>query len=1526
MPRNRCILALGCLCLIGLGCVVDLPRRAQARQDPQGSVSAEDSTQPFTLPTDRTAIRKLKTAQEYIESQSWTEALAILQSMIDAKEDAFVSSEDKPAPSTKSARGEAERVLSGLSPKGFEAYQLIYGNAAAEKLKKARANHDQTATEEIVRRWFHTRAGFDAGRDLAVAHLDRGEPESASRHFAALMHHHLADKLTGHELYQAALAFHLADNHDGETLAWTTLEKKHKGKALEMPGRSPKSITDLQKEVQEVRATASGRDDWRVFRGNAARADNARGGAPLLEPSFRAATFSHPATKDMFYRAVAHLDQHDEPILPTFFPIAVGDKLVYRSCEGIHAVDLNTLAPAWKKPAELRLSLDKLLGNFNSRYQIYEKLDAYGRGTVWYGWWWHYANDWQAIFENSTIGTLSSDGARVFAVDDLPIPPHPSMHTENEQRTQQGMPPAYTFGTLADDVQHNRLRAFNVETGELLWELGGKTPPSAKAPRSVLHDSFFLGPPLPLGGKLYVLNDHNGEVRLVCLKPATGEVLWLQPLSSTPEPITMDVGRRLRALHIAHADGVLVCPTGTGALVAVDALSHNLLWSYAYGSSDERTADVGENGALSYGWKTSAPLIHQGRVLFAGCDCDHLCCLNLRDGSPGWKDPELQVERETLDRFLGAAYKDHILVVQRNGCRLVDLKTGDETRKLHTGRISGQGVQDGKHYYLPLKSGSIAVIDLESGKVSTSIRNRTSLVPGNLIFHQGKLISQNLHSIAVFPQLEARLAEINDKLKARPADPVLLTERGIFLLDKGDLMPAINDLRAALGRPFPKGEEKVRDKAGRNLFDALTRLLQEDFPANEKLLDEYRELAAMDSGGVSHDERRRRHIQLARIVAIGREQQQRFTDALAAYEELFKNCGDDDEPMAFDDDAVEIVPRAWVIERVSGLFESGKDRAQLEKSVTQRWHALGSTATLEGLEGFASLYGNLKAGFPARLELAERLIAKPEFDRGLQAEQLLLALLRNQQATDLHPRALEMLARLMTRKGLVEDAVFYYRRLARNFPKAQVCDGKTAGEFLETLQFDKRFQPYLTDSPPDWTRGKYKVTEITGNFSGSNFTLMPEGEVCPSLRHLRVILDILAGGVVRLRLRDLHNDQDVWSAKLSLTADEVLAVTQMTNSVSRIPFQLKGHLAVANLGSVVIGVNLMDRRMLWHRTIVHPSSADDLEGAGSVGQTGPVDSPYVCLQTRRDFQVADALTGRLLWRRVDFAVQISMFGDDRHVYTVEMPARESSGTTMHGRCLRLSDGAEVTTPDFARLFLHSQSTAYGGTLLIQDTSESGSPILRLYDVHTGKNDWSIPFPSGSILLNSSIDGLSGYVAPRGELTILDVKTKKTLLSTKLEKAHLEKVNQTALFGDETNFYLALSAPSDDQRLMGEPAANWLGTEDNVPVNGYLYAFSRKTGKLAWFHALEHQFLLLDQQEDLPILFASSNLVRKAGPGQIRFTTTCAIDKRTGKQIYRHEYPNNGSDQPYCSIHFDRGTGTVELVSPTHKLRLAPETK
>src|SRR5262249_7335732 len=284
------------------------------------------------------------------------------------------------------------------------------------------------------------------------------------------------------------------------------------------------------------------------------------------------------------------------------------------------------------------------------------------------------------LFENSVIGCLSTDGARAYAVDDLELPPFPRSFAGLMGTAGQGLR-LYTAPQLTDAVYHNRLLALDLETGKVTWALGGRRREGGqgRAAGSSLLNTFFLGAPLPLAGKLYCLVEKEQELRLLCLEPATGEVVWSQTLATTRNKMVLDGGRRLHAVHLSAADGVLVCPTNSGAVFGVDLFSHSLLWAYAYREEPPPNPDaqpvfrgrfpprptltqVPPN--LHWDWKMSAPVIQGGSLVFTAPDNGAIHCLRLRDGSRVWK-----AAGGDTDVYLAGVQDDLALVVGRQECR-----------------------------------------------------------------------------------------------------------------------------------------------------------------------------------------------------------------------------------------------------------------------------------------------------------------------------------------------------------------------------------------------------------------------------------------------------------------------------------------------------------------------------------------------------------------------------------------------------------------------------------------------------------------------------------------------------------------------------------------------------------------------------------------------------------------------------------------------------------------------------------------
>jgi hypothetical protein len=107
-------------------------------------------------------------------------------------------------------------------------------------------------------------------------------------------------------------------------------------------------------------------------------------------------------------------------------------------------------------------------------------------------------------------------------------------------------------------------------------------------------------------------------------------------------------------------------------------------------------------------------------------------------------------------------------------------------------------------------------------------------------------------------------------------------------------------------------------------------------------------------------------------------------------------------------------------------------------------------------------------------------------------------------------QAIEALARLYIRKGLLDDAVSLYAELGKHFANIKVRDGKTGGDFFNELITDKRFLPYLEPLRSSWSNTKLKAEVIQNTFNQTpqqSFTIEPEGNAIPFFNRNRVVME-----------------------------------------------------------------------------------------------------------------------------------------------------------------------------------------------------------------------------------------------------------------------------------------------------------------------------------------------------------------------------------------------------------------------------------
>jgi outer membrane protein assembly factor BamB/tetratricopeptide (TPR) repeat protein len=1598
----------------------------------------------ISLPKDEKGRGKsIEAAIDYIKEEDWKTAIPTLQKLLEIDEDVFVrltrkNAENKEVSIWVSVKQEADRLIGGLPAAGLDYYKVTYGARAADLLKKAKQSGDPALLAELMKKYAHTDAGGEAIKLLADYHLDRGNYIAAGLCYSKLLSRQGAEKVSNAVLCKAAWAAHMAPasttSNPNSVLTGNMLSEKEIWKQLRARTREVQlgdqtyTVDELEEHVAKLERPnfSQNATDAVVFRATPSRSNQLVGGPAFMSATWRQSMMhddekENPASYERLKKAIGYWSKdRKQPIIPAFSPITVtvtrGDKkvplLVYKNYWGLMARDLKSGETAWASPSSW--SLERML-------RAHAEPRKQQAMTSWLQYYVDQNQHPQILFENSTVGTLSTDGQFVYVVEDLAVPPPQTGNMHMGFNPNMNNTTGYS-PEVQDAVAHSRLQAFELKTnGKLSWELG---TPEEKGP---LSDCYFLGPPLPLGGKLYVLTEKQQELRLVCLDPAArGKVISTQTLGTSQEKMQNDVMRRTNAAHLAYGEGILVCPTNAGAVFGINLLENSLVWAYPYREKSDtppqqhfdrfgrpRGFIVGPDGRVVQPtqnhnqWKASAPVIADGKVIFTAPDSRSLHCINLRDGSRVWQKPKLED-----DLYLGNVSNGKVLIVGKKSVRGLSLSSGEVLWTLDTGVPSGQGIASDNVYYLPLKEGGrfkkpqICAIDMEHGKIVGSSESRPRTVgegldvPGNLLFYEGDVVSLTPTEVVVYPQLKVKIAQMDELIAKNPNDPVGLTERGELRLDKNDLAGAIEDLSTAL-KNNPSKETRARARG--KLYDTLTAYISDHFNEAEKYLKEYEDLCKVDMDEAPPEKRaeleaeqRRRRATYLWLVGKGREEQGRLVEAFEKYQQFGAEAGTQQELVpAVDERTVKAAPDVWSRGRIIAMMARAKPehREPLEKLIADKWDKLRQTNDLPALRQFVRMFGSVSAaGKEARLQLVERLFEQKESADEhplLEAELELNQFRTGQHSPELAARATEALARLYTRKGLLEDAAYCYRRLGGEFAKVPVRDGKTGRDFYDDTATDKRLLPYL-DEPEPFSNTKLKAKKVSDDFSkqrpghGQLFQFEHSGERLPYFRHHIVGLNF---GTHEFKLLDRKSQDDagapreVWARKLTptqfqLMSNQALAQVQNINNLNangnnpphaaRFPYRTVGHLVVLPVGHLVYGIDPVNRRVLWEVNLAvggsggpiavrpgvnpangptwnaqHPPLVDPRDGSVVItyadgwvqrlGQAGPLEGQTVCVQTREALTALDPLTGRVLWSRSDVNSRNRLFADEDHVFVVEL---NNENQAHAGRVFRAADGITVPAPDFATLF-QKRLQVLGRNILISESGPGGHVVLRLVDALTSQDVWKESYPARSLVVNSEEPYLTGVVEPDGKVHVVDLRTRKEVMSGKMDNPSetLRNVQVVHLLADRRKFYFACQGPveaNNANRLNVNLASNvmtQLGMR-TVSVNGRICAFGRDDGSLEWYVPVKNQYLVLDQFADLPVvlLTARHQELRNMGVGQqwSFVSSAMSIEKRSGRVLVDESDLKLPQTTNFYGVSIDRRAGTIDLLSDKLKITHFPD--
>lgn len=1500
--------------------LAQFPRRRVRPQPAPDAFTEESALDSVFLPPDRNLKKRLEEAGELLAKGQNGEAVRRLGSLLEGSEDYFF----RPDPTQhvyRSLKAEAGRLIGEMPPEGRESYELQFGARARRMLTEAAAAGDIAGIAEVTRRFFYTQAGFEATLLLARHHLDHDRPLAA-----ALGLERLRETPRAGASLEPMLSLTLAvcwvrsgmPERARQVLA--EFKKQYPHEEVRIGERTVRLFSSPQDALAWLDENAGKQhpqqhlaaDQWTLFRGDPQRNASSAGGAPLLNRRWSRLCADEPAIdKIVGPLRQAYLDQ-DVAALPSMQPLAVGDVVLMRTATNLLAVNFETGKLVWTARSIADRSLEQLGGSgrgpsqFGGPSPLQSGLD-------------------QRMWDDAIFGNITSDGQQVFLVEDLPLSggatnqfpgqvgfARPAVFMPNGRRVAAGLPRST-----------NRLTARELKTeGKLKWEVGGNS--GEDEPK--LAGAFFLGPPLPLLGRLYALAEMKGqEIRLVALSAKTGHLDWSQQLAMVEQGVLQDGYRRSAGAMPSFADGVLVCPTSAGALVAIDLTNRSLLWGYQYPRDQRGQPGMGRfalqgnfviGGADRHGndhWVDATVTIAEGSVLATPVEDDTLYCLQLLDGKLRWKLP-----REN-NLYVGCVYQGNALLVGHNQLTAVKLSDGKPAWgpvELPAGAMpSGRGFMSGKFYYLPLSTAEVAQVDLADGKIVGRARSRQGTIPGNLICYRGDVISQGVDVVEAYPQIDALRKQVDETLARQPDDPTALAQLGEIKLDEGHLAEAIRLLRRSY-------ELKPDDMTRELLVESLLEGMQADFAANRGAAQELEKLL----------ETRQQQTTYLRLVAAGLQKLGERLPAFDAYLKLAspEHASATPDPLS---DTHSVRRDRWIQAQLTALRAdaSDKERQAMDGIVAARLEEAAQQNGAEALEQLLALFGSHPSADEIREQIVQRLSGP---DTMLEREQLLLQLLRSPEPARVRA-AKARLAILLREARRPELAAIYYRQLAGELADEVCLDGKTGSELIAELPPGSDIQLLLAPPRP-WPSGQVETVKpaagktLSGSHHQRSFDLELRGATGPFFEGVNVAIDsqqqsVLAEDALgRERFRVSLSDGGAQRRGL-----------QFNGPFNNLPLsyaEVHGNLLLVWLGHHVVAVDTLrakesiGSRFLWshdlqqqfpgmpnlsvhHRPVNVPWGPPRYVAAypygKPIGTLGPPTSQGVCFQRFRDLVCVDPVSGEVMWTRKNMPLGCEIFGDEE--VAIAAPPEGGEATV-----LRMLDGEVLGKRPVPPM---ENRMATVGRYLLTWQAEDGKQVVKYSDPWKQQVFWSRPVTFGAkgAVAGQEAVGIFETSGKVGKFSLVRLADGKVLVDKEKVEPENSLLGIYLLSMPDGYLLLTNGAPSNvPQNESIQPAP---GGMNNPLVNGRLYGFDRDGKRLWGAVKIDQQGLVLNQPSALPILTFARHVHHSAGNGQPDAKTSLlCVDKRSGRVVYQNDSVLNTAISNFEQVG-DRSDDTVSILLP-----------
>ena len=1454
--------------------IVADPFNESAESGPEETPETDSSTDLHSLyysahlPIDRRLSQDLFQAEGLLSENRYSEALALIDRVLATEEDSFsLVDSRRSTQNATSLKLQAKKVLAELPAVGRQALELELGVTARRHLNTAIRANDLGAIYNVAARYPLTEAAVDALLIAAQSKLERADYASAARIYDELLswpgvneQHGLALAAKVAQCWAAEGSAAAVDEVLGRVESISAKSTPEQKKRAFAGQTFDEWQTDLRIASRKMNTTVE--RSWLMEGGTRERNPVADCSLPHVWPVWQARTVKQADVAAQLQSRTDWQQANRTTWLMVASPLAVGDLVIARTPSNLIALDWKSGKRIWETRPDRPTGVENTLA----------VADNVGTQTIAI----HLDGVEQRTWLDAVYGAISSDGKRVFAIRDL-------SSVNSIRNTRWGIQ-GFGGSMYSGETPSNALAAYDLYSeGKLLWEINAATFGNQD------DGTFFLGPPIAVDETLYGLAEVLNSVHLIAIAADTGTVLWKQPLVNLERSVHFDIGRRLAGATPTYGNGLLLCPTGAGSMVAVDPMSRSLEWAYRF-EVDESLASrpVGNRrhtvaayqATLTDGWSRNRCIVSGTRAIVTAPETDELHAVDLKTGKKLWTTP-----RKNAQFVAGVTGGNNVVLLSARGARALDLETGRslwDKRESSFNKLSiaGMSVLAGNQLIVPLSGGQIGVLDTTNGELIEMVAMRDGGPVGNLACHRGTMLAQSSTGLARYNQLAVLRDFAEQGLAESPPNLAAQRVAAEIAWNDGNLSSAIELLLAAYDAQ--PDDSLVRQR----LSEALLAGLETDY-------SRYREQATMLDKLIEDNLRR---LSLLRLHIDGSLSAGNLQDAFDYALQLYEL--DRGELIEIDANHT-VLSERWFASRLARISrQADHDLQNLIANTVEKLRARASAdSNSTAMWRLVRYFGGTPASRRARIELTKQMIQAKRF---AEAE---LLLLHGKSGTNL------------------DGTVAADRKLF-----AQLCGVQT--ELTNHDHSHDGFLCHYTDDYRDWPDGKVEVTRQRVANAQPARRSMRGHQVGMQLLSPRSVGVVIAGPI-NLALADGGTELVAWNQRGEVSHRLALEIQALQNNTTRADTKCLrfGHFVILGAGREVAVFDLRQtpgnqtEPQLWasqpdessgmqqsirsmqrqQRVYLQAQTSTDARQSQRYGELCNAAPTGIVVRNEKVIRCFHPLDGELLWERRNLATDGLSFGDSQRVFFVKPGVRE-------GIVLSMVDGS--TTGSWQRPAGKKIIATAGRHLAIEEYNKQRH--FQVLDPLTGDERVLRNYSKAAQRTQVSPTQVA-WLEPDGQFELIDLVSGEVQFTQQLEVESRLLNIQTLVSAD--TLIVATNSRTQAQH-------NTLGNETiaNAPVvSGHVYALDLQTGKQLWDQpaTVKGQGLVLLQPPASPVLVFASQFRDSKNNGAQSARVLC-LDKRTGRSLAREDRLAR-LDNASLAIRVDQGARPAVTIDMRHSL-------